>query len=118
MIKSVDEMQKQADALNAMLTSSLPLNLLLGFSMKYLWGMINALHFVIYMDLWKVNWPANARLAIKTVRTIALLEFINWAAIREKVLDYFGLGQTSAELELTNDTIETEEVKIRRLETI
>lgn len=90
-IKSADQMEKQTKMLNALLTGSLPLNLFLGLSMKYLWGMINAMHFVIYMELWKVNWPANAKLAIKTVRTIALLEFINVGKIKNKVLDYFGI---------------------------
>lgn len=84
-------MEKQTKMLNALLTGSLPLNLFLGLSMKYLWGMINAMHFVIYMELWKVNWPANAKLAIKTVRTIALLEFINVGKIKNNVLDYFGI---------------------------
>lgn len=90
-IKSADQMEKQTKMLNALFTGSLPLNLFLGLSMKYLWGMINAMHFVIYMELWKVNWPANAKLAIKTVRTIALLEFINVGKIKNKVLDYFGI---------------------------
>ena len=90
-------MKKQANTLNALLSGSLPANLALGLSMKYLWGMINALHFVIYMDLWKVNWPANAKLAIKTIRTIALLEFINFGAIKNKIFVYFGISQETSD---------------------
>jgi len=55
----------------------MPINMLLSLSLKYLWGMVNTLQFVIYMDEWKVNWPPNASKAIKTIRKIALGEFID-----------------------------------------
>jgi len=43
-------------------------NVVLGLSLQYLWGMINTLQFVIFMDKWKVNWPPNATVALSTIR--------------------------------------------------
>ena len=87
-------MQKQATTMNALVTGSLPLNIVLGLSLKYLWGMVNSLQFVIFMDQWKVNWPPNASLAIKTVRTVALGEFVDTKKIKQKAFDFYGLNQT------------------------
>ena len=39
---------------------------------------------------WQLNWPANASLAIKTLRTVALGEFIDYKKIYNKVLTYYG----------------------------
>ena len=69
--------KKQKVLVNTVSTSSVALNIILGLSLKYLWGIFNVLQFVIYMNEWKINWPANANLAVKTLRTIALGEFID-----------------------------------------
>lgn len=50
LVGSVATMQKQAQASNALLVSSLPINLLLGLSLKFLWGMVNSLQFIVFMD--------------------------------------------------------------------
>jgi hypothetical protein len=52
--------------------------------------MINVLQFVIYMKDWRLNWPTNASLAIKTLRTIALAEFIDFKKMGGKVLAFYG----------------------------
>jgi len=64
----------------------MPLNILLGLSLKYLWGMVNTLQFVIFMDEWKVNWPPNASKALKMIRKIALGEFIDTKKIEQELL--------------------------------
>jgi flagellar hook-basal body complex protein FliE len=97
-IKSVVEnLQKQQTTINAFVTGSLPINIVLGLSLKYLGGMVNSLQFVIFMDQWKVNWPPNASMAIKTVRTVALAEFIDTKKVEQKVFDFYGLNQTHKE---------------------
>lgn len=58
--QKVQSLAKNQQAINTLLTSSLPINLLLGLSLKYLWGMINTLQYIIFMDEWTVNWPPNA----------------------------------------------------------
>jgi len=50
LVGSVEIMQKPAQATNALLVSSLPINLLLGVSLKFLWGMVNSLQFIVFMD--------------------------------------------------------------------
>ena len=50
LVGSVEIMQKPAQATNAILVSSLPINLLLGVSLKFLWGMVNSLQFIVFMD--------------------------------------------------------------------
>jgi len=59
--------------------------------------MVNTLQFVIFMDNWKVNWPPNASVAIKSIRSIALGEFIDTKALANKALDYYGLNQPKLE---------------------
>jgi hypothetical protein len=44
------------------------------------------------MDQWKLNWPPNASMAIKSIRSIALGEFIDTKALKAKILDYYGLN--------------------------
>ena len=86
--------KKQQTTINAFVTGSLPLNIFLGLSLKYLWGMVNSLQFIIFMNQWKVNWPPNASLTIKTLRTIALGEFIDTNKIKAQAYDFYGLNQT------------------------
>jgi hypothetical protein len=83
--------KKQKVLVNTVSTSSLALNVVLGLSLKYLWGMINVLQFIIYMNEWKINWPANANLAIKTLRTIALGEFIDTNKMMNTVAAFYGI---------------------------
>ena len=80
-----------AEKANVLATSSLPVNIILGASLKYLWGMVNSLQFVVYMKEWKVNWPPNAKLIVETLETIALGKFIDKEKIKRKVADFYGL---------------------------
>ena len=52
--------------------------------------MVNVLQYVIYMNEWNLNWPSNASIAIKTIRTIALGEFINTKKIKKIIFKYYG----------------------------
>jgi len=78
-LKSVNSGAEKA---NLLATSSLPINIALGASLKYLWGMVNSLQFVVYMKDWKVNWPPNAKLIVTTLETIALGKFIDKEKIK------------------------------------
>ena len=61
---------------NAIATGNIFVNILLGASLKFLWGMINTLQFIVFFTDWKVRIPTNATIAVKTFRKIALGEFI------------------------------------------
>ena len=63
-------------AANTVATGNIAINILLGTSLKYLWGMINTLQFVVFFTEWNVMIPPNAKIAIATFRNIALGEFI------------------------------------------
>ena len=83
--------KKQKVLVNTVSSSSLGLNILLGLSLKYLWGMINVLQFIIYMNQWKINWPANSHLAVKTLRTVALGEFMDKTKMMNSVAKFYGI---------------------------
>ena len=90
-VETLKSVNSGAEKANVLATSSLPVNIVLGASLKYLWGMVNSLQFVVYMKEWKVNWPPNAKLIVETLETIALGKFIDQEKIKRKVADFYGL---------------------------
>ena len=66
--------------------------------------MINTLQFVVFFTEWQAQMPANAVIAIKTFRNIALGEFIPYEWLTEKIDKLFGdvsagLGSRESESE-------------------
>ena len=49
---------------NTFASGSMALNIVLGASLKFLWGMINTLQFVVFFTEWTVRIPPNATIAI------------------------------------------------------
>jgi hypothetical protein len=43
------------------------------------------------MQQWKINWPANATVVLKSLRTLAFAEFIDYTKIGKKVAYFFGI---------------------------
>ena len=74
---------------NTFATGNIVLNIVLGSSLKLLWGMINTLQFVVFFTDWKVLIPPNALIAIETFRTIALGEFIPYDWLIEPLSEPF-----------------------------
>ena len=70
-------------AANTIATGNVVLNIILGSSLKLLWGMINTLQFVIFFTEWQVRMPTNATMALETFRVIALGEFIPYEWLTE-----------------------------------
>ena len=89
--QTMNSINSKAEKANLLATSSLPINLALGVSLKYLWGMVNSLQFVVYMKEWKVNWPPNAKLVVATIETIALGKFIDKDKLMQNVMHFYGL---------------------------
>ena len=48
------------------------------------------------MKEWKCNWPPNAELAVTTMRSVALGEFIDYSLYTKKVLDFYGIHSKDA----------------------
>ena len=72
---------------NAIATGNVFVNILLGASLKFLWGMINTLQFTVFFTEWKARIPANATIAIQTFRKIALGEFIESEWLTDSIKD-------------------------------
>ena len=51
-------------AANTLATGNLVINIVLGSSLKLLWGMINTLQFVVFFTEWNVIIPPNALMVI------------------------------------------------------
>ena len=81
---AMDAMQGTA---NAVATGNIAINLSLSTSLKLLWGMVNTFQFIVFFTDWKVQMPANAALAIKTFRIIALGEFIPYHWLTDPLED-------------------------------
>ena len=64
-------------------TGSIAINIILGLSLKLLWGLINVLQFIVFCTDWNVMMPPNADIATKTFRIIALGEFIPYDWLTE-----------------------------------
>ena len=55
---------------------NLILNLFLAVGLKYLWNMVNLLQFTVFMRQWQIIIPPEADLFIKSLKTLALFEFL------------------------------------------
>ena len=64
-------------------TGSIAINIILGLSLKLLWGLINVLQFIVFCTDWNVMMPPNADIATKTFRIIALGKFIPYDWLTE-----------------------------------
>jgi hypothetical protein len=74
--------------------SNLILNILFAVSLKFLWGFVNMLQFLVFMQLWLIELPDNARIVMKYLKSIALLEFIPTAQITSAISEKLGLDAT------------------------
>jgi hypothetical protein len=70
---------------------NLVLNIVFAFSLKFLWGFVNMLQFLVFMQLWDIDLPDNALAVMKFLKSIALLEFIPTASITGAISGWFGL---------------------------
>ena len=75
------------DGGNTIATGNVVINIVLGFSLKLLWGMINILQFVVFFTEWKVQIPPTAVIALNTFRTIALGEFIQYDWLTDPITE-------------------------------
>ena len=76
-------------AANSITTGNIVINILLGSSLKFLWGMINTLQFIVFFTEWNVIIPPNADMAIETLRVIALGEFIPYHWLTDPITEQF-----------------------------
>ena len=82
-------MSAATNTANTFATGNIALNIILGSSLKLLWGMINTLQFVVFFTDWRILIPPNALIAIETFRVIALGEFIPYEWLTEPMSEPF-----------------------------
>lgn len=70
---------------------NLILNLFLGVGLRYLWKMVNLLQFIVFMRLWLVKIPAEADMFLKSLRALALFEFLPTDELDSTLMDWFGI---------------------------
>ena len=95
-----DGLDNASTALHAffatMVVSQITINLLMGAAIKFCWGLVNTLQFLVFTPYWQLGLPANAHMVLKTLKYIALGEFIpyDWLTNWVKGLFGFELPQT------------------------
>lgn len=51
---------KTESTMNVLAGGNLVLNIVFAFSLKFLWGFVNMLQFLVFMQLWQIELPQNA----------------------------------------------------------
>jgi hypothetical protein len=71
--------------------TNLALNIFLVGALKFLWGLVNILQFLVFMSRWKLDYPANTLSVLKFIKTIALMEFMPTGWFTDILSDWFGI---------------------------
>ncbi len=80
--------------MTALASANLVVNIMLSFSLKYVWNFVNLLQFLVFMTQWGLNFPLNALAVLKYLKSIALMEFIPTHQITTKISGWLGLDST------------------------
>ena len=70
---------------------NLVLNVFLSIGIKHLWKMVTLLQFVVFMRAWQVLLPAQADTFLKSLKSLALLEFLPTENLDKWLMDLFGI---------------------------
>ena len=89
-------MDTATNTANAIATGNIVINVFLGASLKLLWGLINTFQFIVFFSEWKAQIPANSLMALETLKTIALGEFIPTDWLTEPLAETFLEGHNGS----------------------
>ena len=90
-VELVKTIENMAETQTSILTLNLVLDIILGSSLKLMWGMVNTLQIIVYFNSVKVNLSVNATVFLDKLRIIALGEFIPYNWLYEYFLDQWNL---------------------------
>lgn len=91
-IKEVKELEEMtSDALAAFAMGNLFVNLFLAVGLKYLWNLVALLQFVIFMRMWLIQMPIKTSLFLKSLKSLALFEFLPTDNLDTKAADFVGI---------------------------
>ncbi len=71
--------------------TNITLCIFLSGALKFLWGLMNILQFLVFMSRWKLDYPANTLSVLKFIKTIALMEFMPTGWFTDILSDWFGI---------------------------
>ena len=97
--REIEELGDQlASSYAAFSIGNLGLNIFLSAGLKYLWGMIALLQFVLFMTTyWFMNMPQKPRKFLTELKSLALLEFIDTQGFESDLKDWLGMAQDEEE---------------------
>ena len=70
----------------AVVPGNLVVSIIMGISLKKVWGAVNTLQFLIYFKIWSISFPSNTEKFVNYVAFIARGEFIPKDKIMNKLL--------------------------------
>ena len=70
----------------AVVPGNLVVSIIMGISLKKVWGAVNTLQFLIYFKIWSMSFPANTEKFLNYAAFIARGEFIPKDKIVNKIL--------------------------------
>jgi len=68
--------------------STLAINLVLAYGLKYMWSMTNVLQFMIFIGKWKINVDPFASTLLVQLKKLALFEFIDTQPIKDYLKEF------------------------------
>lgn len=80
-----------SDALAAFAMGNLFVNIFLAVGLKYLWNLVALLQFVIFMRMWLIQMPIKTSLFLKSLKSLALFEFLPTDNLDTKAADFLGI---------------------------
>jgi len=79
------------------MAAEMTINVFLAAALKYFWGLVDVLQFVVFTPLWLVTVPVNAERVIKTLKYVALGEFVPYHLVTDKIKAMFSMEAQSQE---------------------
>jgi len=84
-------------AFSSFMAVQVGINIFLAAALKYMWGLVDVLQFIVFTPYWVITVPENAARVILTLKYVALGEFIPYALITDKIKAMFGMEAQSQE---------------------
>ena len=80
-------------AMSTLSIGNLAMNLFLAAGFKFLWNMVTLLQFVIFMRFWLIPLPDQVDMLFKTLKSLALFEFLPTEDIKIAIFDLLGMEE-------------------------
>ena len=87
-LETIEQVADQlTDGVVTVIGSSGFLGVLLGVSLKAIWGLVSVLQFIVYFELWNMSMPENLMITLREIKYIALCEFLDVSWIKDPLFE-------------------------------